>query len=101
MTNEEIKEIVSDAIKEGLAEGLTEVLQNRQLFCRYAINPEMHDEEHAALRKFIKVMGRIEDMKWSVLQKIIIGAVGIAFALMIYGAVAKLTIFGGLGWPGK
>jgi hypothetical protein len=97
MTNEEIKEIVSDAIKEGL----TEVLQNKQLFCRYAINPELHDEEHAALRKFIKVMARIEDMKWSVLQKIVIGAVGIAFALMVYGAIAKLTVFGGLGWPGK
>jgi len=97
MTNEEIKTIVAEAVKDGLAE----VLANRELFCRYAIRPEQHDEEHQALRKFIRVMSRIEDMKWSVLQKIVIAVVGIAFSLMVYGALAKLTIFGGFGWPGR
>jgi len=97
MTNEEIKAVVGEAIKDGLSE----IMANRDLFCRYAINPAKHDEEHAALRKFINVMSRIEDMKWGVLQKVIIAVIGLGFTLMVYGMLAKLTIFGGLGWPGK
>jgi hypothetical protein len=97
MTNEEIKSIVGEAIKDGIQE----VLSNRDIFCRYAIDPSKHDEEHAALRKFIKVMSRVEDMKWGVLQKVVIAGIGIAFTLMIYGMLAKFTVFGGWGWPGK
>jgi hypothetical protein len=97
MTNEEIKEIVKTAIHDGISGAM----ENRDLSCRYRIEPGQHDAEHEALRKFIKVMSRIEDMKWSVLQKFVVAIVGAAFALMVYGALAKLTIFGGFGWPGR
>jgi hypothetical protein len=93
MTHDEVSMVVTDAIRA--------VLSDPALHCRYKFEPEKHEAEHDALRKFIKVVGRIEDIKWGVLQKLVlIVAIG-AFALMVYGGLMKLQIFGGFGWPGR
>lgn len=97
MTNDEVRELVKSAV----SDAVKEVVATPDIHCRYKFEAVKHDEEHEAIRKFIRLMSRVEDMKWSVLQKIVIGMVGLAFTLMVYGALAKLQIFGGFGWPGK
>ena len=97
MTPEEIKTIVAEAIKDGIAGAFADPA----LHCRYSISPTQHDDEHEAIRKFMKLMGRIEDMKWGIIQKLVVGILGVAFTLMVIGAAAKLKFFGGLGWPGR
>jgi hypothetical protein len=87
MTHEEISMVVTDAIRA--------VLSDPELHCRYKFEPEKHEAEHEALRKFIKVVGRVEDIKWGVLQKLILIVVTGAFALMAYGGLMKLKLFGG------
>jgi hypothetical protein len=87
MTHDEISMVVTDAIRA--------VLSDPELHCRYKFEPEKHEAEHEALRKFIRVVGRVEDIKWGVLQKLILMIVTGAFALMVYGGIMKLKLFGG------
>ena len=93
VTHEEIAVIVTDALRA--------VLTSPELHCRYRFDPEKHDLEHEALRKFIKVVGRFEDVKWGVFQKVIAAIVFAAFGLMLYGGMVKLKILGGLGLLGR
>jgi len=92
-TREEIAEIVTDAVRA--------VMAAPEIHCRYSFDPEKHDLEHEALRRFIRVVGRIEDVKWGTLQKLIVTLIVGAFGLMVYGGLMKLQILGGLGWPGR
>jgi hypothetical protein len=101
MNKEEIHMVITEAVSSAVSKAIAEILKSPEIHCQYKFDADAHEHEHEALRKFIRVMSRIEDMKWSVLQKIVIGIVGAAFVLMAYGAMAKLTIFGGLGWPGR
>jgi hypothetical protein len=87
MTQEEVAMVVTDAIRA--------VLSDPAIHCRYKFEPETHEAEHEALRKFIKVVGRIEDIKWGVLQKLVLLVVTGACALMVYGGLMKLKLFGG------
>jgi len=93
VTHEEIAVIVTDALRA--------VLQTPDLHCRYRFDPEKHNLEHEALRKFIKVVGRFEDVKWGVFQKVIAAIVFAALGLIFYGGVVKLKILGGCGLLGR
>jgi hypothetical protein len=82
MTHDEIAMVVTDAIRA--------VLSDPELHCRYKFSPEKHEAEHEALRKFIKVMGRIDDIKWSIFQKAVVWALG---ALLVFAAISFAAKF--------
>ena len=94
MTPEQIKQAVADGVREALS-------VDPNLHCRYQIDPDEHQKEHEALRRFMDFTARLENIKWTIFQKIILYVVMAAFGLMVYGGIMKLKIFGGLGWPGR
>jgi len=90
MNREEIAEAISEGVRAAL-------LENPALHCRYHIAAEQHEMDHLALQRFMTFTSRLENVKWSVFQKLIVtGLIGL-FTLMGYGFIMKLKLLNSLG----
>ena len=79
-----------DEIKWAIAEGVKEAFRNPELHCRYRIASEVHDADHAALQQFLRNMGKISDIKFSVLKWVIIAVLTVLAGLSATGIVHKI-----------
>lgn len=93
MTPEEVKELISEA----MTGAVRAIVASPDVHCKYRFDPTQHEAEHEAVRKFMRVMGKVDDIKWSVVQKIVIALVLGMFTLMGYGIILKLGVLDRLG----
>lgn len=86
-----------EQIKTAISEGIVEAMKNPEIHCRYAISPDEHSAQHAALKGFMEFTDRINGIKWKTAQTLIVMAVVGLFSMMLFGAYVKLkltTFFG-------
>lgn len=84
--------MTSDEIKAAVEAGIRSALADPEFHCRYKISPEDHSRQHQAMEKFIVFTARLDDLKWSVMKKLIAWMVIGAFGLMLFGAAVKTKV---------
>jgi hypothetical protein len=87
--------MTTEQIKQAIADGIAEGFKNPNFHCRYSISAEDHQAQHAAMQKFIEFTGKVDNLKWSVLKKLISWMVITAFTFGLYWTGIKYHWFGG------
>jgi hypothetical protein len=89
--------ITPDQIKQAIEEGIINAFKDPAIHCRYAISPEEHINQHAAIARFMVFTEKIENIKWKALQTLVIAIIMGLFGLVVFGAAVKIKLFTFLG----
>ena len=84
MTEEQIRQAVIDGIKVAFS--------NPDFHCRYNISPNLHQQQHEALNRFIIFVGKVDDVKWAVIKKLVLYLVVGGFSIFMWGLAVKAGI---------
>jgi uncharacterized protein (DUF2344 family) len=92
-------EEITKMIITATSEGIRLAMADPEIHCRYQIKPEDHFAQHEALKGFMKLTEKINNITWKTLQSVVVFIVLGLFGLMLFGAAVKMKLFSILGIP--
>ena len=84
--------ITKEQIQQAITDGIAKAFRDPEMHCRYAISPDEHAAQHAALKGFMEFTERINGIKWKTAQTLVVMAVISMFTMMLFGAYVKLKV---------
>lgn len=89
MDEAKIREIVAGAVADAFT-----VQQTEPVVCRLGLEKEQHDEDHRVIQSFVKVLDRVDNIKWGVLKSLAVTACVFLGGAVIVGifVIAKSKI---------